>query len=165
MRFSHRLARRSDLPTIVEIYNATIPSREVTADTAPVSVASRERWFAEHAPDKRPLWVVEVQGQVVGWLSFSSFYGRPAYDKTAELSIYVASEARGRGLGAYLLAAAIDHAPALQVDTLLGFIFGHNLPSLALFDKFGFERWGLLPGVALLDGVERDLAIVGRRVQ
>jgi phosphinothricin acetyltransferase len=48
---------------------------------------------------------------------------------------------------------------------LLGFIFGHNLTSLALFNKFGFARWGVLPKVALLDGVERDLVIVGRRAQ
>jgi L-amino acid N-acyltransferase YncA len=46
----------------------------------------------------------------------------------------------------------------------LGFIFGHNAPSLGLFARFGFSRWGELPGVAAPDGVERDLIIVGRRV-
>jgi phosphinothricin acetyltransferase len=50
------------------------------------------------------------------------------------------------------------------VHTLLGFIFGHNLPSLKLFDAFGFERWATMPRVATLDGVERDLIIVGKRV-
>ena len=59
---------------------------------------------------------------------------------------------------------AIRHAPTLGVATLLGFIFGHNGPSLALFRKFGFADWGRLPGVAALDGVERDLVILGRRV-
>jgi len=59
---------------------------------------------------------------------------------------------------------AIAHAPAIGVDNLLGFIFGHNTPSLALFEKFGFRRWGELPELAALDGVERDLVIVGRRV-
>jgi len=71
---------------------------------------------------------------------------------------------RRHGLGAYLLGQALQHAPAVKVDTLLGFIFGHNQPSLALFEKFGFARWGQLPKVAALDGVERDLVIVGRRV-
>src|SRR6266581_575295 len=51
-----------------------------------------------------------------------------------------------------------------EEDTLLGFIFGHNEPSLALFRRFGFLRWGELPKVAALDGVERDLIIVGRRI-
>ncbi len=163
MAFSHRNATREDLPHIVAIYNATIPSREVTADIEPVSVQSRVRWFEEHSPDFRPLWVVEAEGQIAGWLSFSSFYGRPAYDKTAELSVYVHAGFRQRGIASYLLVQAFAKAPDLGVDTLLGFIFGHNLSSLALFEKFGFARWGALPKVALLDGVERDLVIVGRR--
>ncbi|AOY00901.1 GNAT family N-acetyltransferase [Jeongeupia sp. USM3] len=164
MTYQHRLATRADLEQIVAIYNSTVPSRLVTADLEPVSVASREAWFFEHTAGRRPLWVVEVDGRIAGWLSFSSFYGRPAYDKTCELSIYVDEAQRGRGLGNHLLTAAIAHAPAIGVDTLLGFIFGHNAPSLALFERFGFATWGRLPGVALLDGIERDLVIVGRRL-
>jgi len=164
LTLAHRLAKREDLPQIVGIYNSTIPSRLVTADTAAVSVESRIQWFNEHRPDARPLWVVEVDGYICAWLSFSSFYGRPAYDRTAEISVYTHEAHRKQGLGSYLVAEALRHAPSLKVDTLLGFIFGHNAPSLALFAKFGFERWGILPKVATLDGVERDLVIVGRRV-
>jgi L-amino acid N-acyltransferase YncA len=108
--------------------------------------------------------VVEQAGHIAAWLSFSSFYGRPAYAKTAELSVYVHDAFRRHGIASYLLEQALRQAPALKVDTLLGFIFGHNQPSLTLFTKFGFARWGELPGVAALDGVERDLVIVGRRV-
>jgi L-amino acid N-acyltransferase YncA len=164
MPFSHRLAASDDLPAIVAIYNSTIASRQVTADTEPVSVESRRAWFSEHIPDKRPLWVAEQDGQIIGWLSYSNFYGRPAYSGTAELSIYVHEQARGMGLGRYFLQQAIDFAPHIGVHTLLGFIFGHNLPSLKLFDAFGFERWAEMPRVATLDGVERDLIIVGKRV-
>ena len=64
----------------------------------------------------------------------------------------------------FIFIERLVHAPTLGVDTLLGFIFGHNQPSLALFRRFGFQRWGELPKVAVLDGVERDLIIVGRRV-
>lgn len=164
MAHSHRLARFDDLPAIVAIYNSTIASRQVTADTEPVTVASRHAWFAEHVPDSRPLWVTEQSERVVGWLSYSNFYGRPAYSGTAELSIYLDEEARGRGLGRYFLQQAIEHAPQLGVHTLLGFIFGHNAPSLALFESFDFARWGTLPHVATLDGIERDLIILGKRV-
>jgi len=157
----HRLARQADLPRIVDIYNATIASRLVTADLEPVSVAQRLLWFEAHIPGKRPLWVLERDSVVAAWLSYSSFYGRPAYDKTAELSVYVDEAHRRAGLGSYLVHQAIVHAPALGVDRLLGFIFGHNTPSLALFERFGFERWAMLPGVARLDGVERDLVILG----
>jgi L-amino acid N-acyltransferase YncA len=163
-QLGHRIAKRDDLAAIVEIYNSTIPSRLVTADTEPVSVESRVSWFEAHVPDKRPLWVAESDGCIAGWLSFSSFYGRPAYDKTAELSVYVHESFRRHGLGSYFLTQALAHAPSLAVDTLLGFIFGHNTPSLSLFERFGFARWGELPKVASLDGIERDVIIVGRHV-
>ncbi|MEN3294882.1 MAG: hypothetical protein V7642_4135 [Burkholderiales bacterium] len=164
MPYSHRLATPDDLPAIVAIYNSTVASRQVTADTEPVSVESRRVWFAEHSPDKRPLWVAEHEGQIIGWLSYSNFYGRPAYAGTAELSVYIHEQARGKGLGRYFLQQAIDFAPRIAVHTLLGFIFGHNIPSLKLFEAFGFERWANMPRVATLDGVERDLIILGKRV-
>ena len=164
MSIRHRIARQSDLAQIVEIYNATIPTRMVTADTEPVTVESRTGWFEEHTPTFRPLWVIEAEGHIAGWLSFSSFYGRPAYNETAELSVYVHQAFRHQGLGTYLLTQAIAQAPTLQLNTLLGFIFGHNEPSIRLFRRLGFTPWGELPRVAILDGVERDLVIVGRRV-
>lgn len=164
LTYMHRLARQEDLPAIVAIYNSTVALREVTADTEPVSVASRQAWFDEHTPDKRPLWVAERDGEVIGWLSYSNFYGRPAYAGTAELSIYLHEKARGLGLGRYFLEQAIAFAPSINVHTLLGFVFGHNVPSLKLFDAFAFERWANMPRVATLDGVERDLVILGKRV-
>lgn len=159
-----RDACEADLPAIVEIYNATIPGRMVTADTEPVSAASRLPWFRAHHAATRPLCVLEDPAGVCAWLSFNSFYGRPAYHPTAEVSIYVAESHRRRGLGRRLLLEAIGRAPACQVATLLGFIWAHNEPSLRLFESHGFARWGHLPRVALLDAVERDLVIVGRRV-
>ena len=58
----HRLATPADLPAIVAIYNSTVASRMVTADLTPVSVESRQRWFEEHRPESRPLWVLERDG-------------------------------------------------------------------------------------------------------
>lgn len=165
-KFRHRIATLDDLPTIVAIYNSTIASREVTADTEPVSVESRLPWFHEHQPARRPLWVVEEADRdgIIGWISYSNFYGRPAYSGTAEVSIYIDEAWRGKGVGRYALQEAIDFAPQVNVHTVLGFIFGHNKPSLALFEKFGFETWANLPRVANLDGIERDLIILGKRV-
>jgi L-amino acid N-acyltransferase YncA len=168
--YVHRLARIEDLPAIVAIYNSTVASREVTADTEPVSVESRLAWFAEHTPGRRPLWVIHDAADtadapaVIGWLSYSNFYGRPAYSGTAELSIYIAEEWRGKGIGRYCLEQAMVHAPNVDVHTLLGFIFGHNEASLSLFRKYGFDTWAHFPRVANLDGVERDLIILGKRV-
>ncbi|MFT4067565.1 GNAT family N-acetyltransferase [Paraburkholderia sp.] len=167
MSLCYRDAALDDLPAIVAIYNSTIPSRQVTADLEPVSVESRLGWFHAHSPRKRPLWVVEAPrepGRLIAWLSFSDFYGRPAYQRTAEVSIYLDERARGQGLGKQLLAASLEAAPGLGIDTLLGFVFGHNEASLRLFRGFGFDTWGSLPRVAVLDGVERDLVILGKRV-
>jgi len=164
MKPNFRDATLEDLPGIVAIYNSTVPSRLVTADLEPVTVESRLAWFHAHGPQARPLWVVEENGTVVAWLSFSDFYGRPAYLRSAEVSIYLAESVRGKGLGKQLLQAALERAPALGINTLLGFIFGHNEPSLRLFRGFEFQTWGTLPRVAVLDGVERDLVILGRRL-
>ena len=98
-------------------------------------------------------------------MSFQPFYGRPAYRATAELSVYVATTHQRRGVGRRLVGHALDRSPALGFTTLLGFVFGHNEPSLALFGGFGFTRFGALPRVAVLDGIERDLVILGRRVE
>jgi phosphinothricin acetyltransferase len=159
-----RAATEDDLPAIVEIYNAAIPGRMATADLDPVSAESRRGWLRAHDPAKRPLWVALDGASVVGWLSFQSFYGRPAYHATAELSVYVSPNHQRRGVGRALMARAVEQASRLELKTLLGFIFAHNEPSLSLFASFGFQRWGVLPRVAELDGVERDLIIVGRRV-
>ncbi len=160
-----RDAARDDLTKIVEIYNSTVPSRMVTADTEPVSVESRQKWFDEHHPSKRPLWVIENSShETIGWVSFQSFYGRPAYDSTVEISIYLDERQRGKGLGKQILQYCIDNAPAFGVKTLLGFIFSHNEPSLKLFRHFGFEDWATLPDIAVLDRQERGLKILGKRI-
>ncbi|MDP4095318.1 GNAT family N-acetyltransferase [Paenibacillus sp. P96] len=159
------LARLEDLPAIVDIYNSTIPGRMVTADLEPVTIDSRLSWFEEHDPERRPLWVIRGVNGIAGWASLQSFYGRPAYNGTVEISIYVSEAIRGAGIGSRLIQHALQECPRLGVQTVLGFVFGHNEPSLGLLRKFGFEQWGLYPRVAVLDGIERDLVILGKRVE
>lgn len=159
-----REARSTDLAAIVEIYNSIIPGRMVTADLEPVTVESRISWLQAHDPAKRPVWVMEDARQIVAWLSFDTFYARAAYDGTAMVAIYVAESRRGQGLGRTFLTRAIEHAPTIGIRVLLGYIFAHNQPSLQLFEKFGFEKWAHLPGVTRLDGIDRDVVIMGKRV-
>lgn len=163
-----RDATFADLPEILKIYNSTIASREVTADLAPVGIEDRRTWFDEHNPERRPLWVLESansgDSRLVGWLSFSDFHYRSAYRFTVELGIYLAPDSRGHGYGSKLLQRAIQFAPQIEAKTLVGLIFGHNARSLALFHSHGFEQWAFLPRIAALDGIERDLVIVGRRI-
>jgi L-amino acid N-acyltransferase YncA len=157
-----RDAVEADLPAIVEIYNATVPTRLVTAELEPTTVEARLPWFRKHSSERHPFWVAESEGRVIGWLDFKSFLPRCAYRGTAEISVYVDEEFRHRGVGQRLLEQAIARAPSLGITALVGLIFGHNEPSLKLFQRLGFERWGFFPGVAQLDGVERDLVVMGK---
>lgn len=164
MNVEFKYAKKEDLPRIVSTYNSTIASRLVTADLERVSVESKEAWFDAHSENKRPLWLLNYKNEYAGWMSFNSFYGRPAYDGTVEVSIYLEEKYRGKGLGKVCLQKAISEAPHYHIHSLLGFIFGHNEPSLKLFYKFGFEKWAHFPGVANMDGIMRDLIILGKKV-
>jgi L-amino acid N-acyltransferase YncA len=147
-----RNALISDLPTIVAIYNSTIASRLVTADTEPVTIESKEAWFYEHDYTNRPLWMIEDEEKnCIGWASFQSFYGRPAYDGTAEVSIYLHENMRGKGFGKKILQHCIDIAPTINLHTILGYIFAHNEPSVQLFLQAGFEEWANLKNIAFMD--------------
>ena len=164
MQIKFRDATLEDLTTVVEIYNSTIPSRMVTADAEPVTIESRINWLNEHSAGKRPLWIIENNERVIGWVSFQDFYGRPAYDATAEISIYLDKDHRGKGLGRSVLQYCIDNCASLGIKTLVGFIFQHNEPSIKLFTQLGFEDWGTLPNIAMLDNIERTLKIFGKRI-
>ncbi|MCW6037252.1 GNAT family N-acetyltransferase [Spirulina subsalsa FACHB-351] len=159
-----REAVESDLSAIVQIYNEAVVGRKATADLDPISIESRLTWFHEHTPESYPIWVLEKEGKIAAWLSIQRFHPRPAYTATAELSIYVSPLCQKQGMGRILLQHAIAKSPALGIKTLVGLIFAHNEPSLKLFERFHFSEWGYLPGVAELDGVERDLVIMGRRL-
>jgi phosphinothricin acetyltransferase len=160
--FTH--AQSNDLQKIVATYNSTVQSRLVTADLEPVSVESKQAWFNAHSQNKRPLWIVSVDDEYAGWMSFNSFYGRPAYDGTVEVSIYLEENSRGKGLGKTCLQKAFEVCEELNIKTLLGFIFDHNEPSLQLFYKMGFEKWAHLPKIANMIDAERGLIILGKRV-
>lgn len=93
-----------------------------------------------------------------------SFYVRAAYDHTAEISIYISPECRGKGLGRTLLAEALAMTRQLDVKTVVGFIFSHNQTSIRLFKSFGFQERGKLPDVAEMDGREFSLSVIGKGV-
>ena len=159
-----RDARDSDLPAIIKIYNAAIATRISTAQLEPVTLESRRGWLNDHSANRHPFWVLEIDGEVAGWLTLKAFLPRGAYRDAAEVSVYVDQKFRRRGVGRALLGEAIARATDLGIRAMVGLIFAHNDPSLRLFKRLGFEKWGLLPGVAQLDGVERDLTIMGWHV-
>ncbi|MFC6295765.1 GNAT family N-acetyltransferase [Lactiplantibacillus daoliensis] len=162
MGITLRIATMSDLPLIVDIYNQVIPGHQVTADLKPVTVDQRREWFLTHSADHYPLWVIIKDDLMVGWLSFSAFYGRAAYAKTAEISIYLDRSVQGQGIGSQVLEMVPAQVTLTGLKVLLAYIFSSNLPSIKLFKKFGYEQWGFLPAVAELDQRPNDLVIMGK---
>jgi len=159
-----RDAIESDLSAIIKNYNAAVVTRIATAQLTTVTLEDRRDWLKQHSPDRHPFWVLEIDRQIAGWLTLKPFLPRCAYQGTSEVSVYVDEKFRRRGIARKLLRRAIESAPSLQISAMVGLIFAHNKPSLRLFEQVGFEQWGLLPRIAQLDDLERDLTIMGRPV-
>jgi L-amino acid N-acyltransferase YncA len=153
-----RDATEEDLPAIIDIYNQSIPAGRSTADTSPIKVSDRVEWFGKFDPQKRPIWVAEDDEKVVGCVYLSWFYGgRPAYDKTAEISTYIASDYQRKGLGTLLKTKMIEACPRLGVENLISMYFDHNEATKRLNDKFGFQVVGHLAEIADVLGEKRGL--------
>ncbi|MDB2673579.1 GNAT family N-acetyltransferase [Akkermansiaceae bacterium] len=161
-----RDATEADLPAIVAIYNESIPGGKATADLVPVTVEERRDWFREFDSDRRPCWVAEDGGKVIACVYLRSFYaGRPAYDKTAEISTYISESHQGQGLGTRLKKQMIAECPRLGVENLLSFYFDHNEASRRVNEKLGFKDSAHLQEIAEVFGEKRGLVIAVLRVE
>ena len=159
-----RSAQRDDLPAIAAIYNEAVVE-EATADLDPVSVESRGPWLEDHRPDRYPVLVGEVSGEVVGWASLSPYRpGRGAVRATAEISYYVARSHRGNRIASRLVEACVDRCPALELRTLFAIVLADNVASIGLLERLGFAQWGFLPAVARFGDREVGHVYMGRHV-
>jgi phosphinothricin acetyltransferase len=138
-----RPARTDDLPAVAAIYNVEVEQGVGTFDTEPKDPDH----FAHRldAADARDVFLVaDDAGEVVGFAYSGPFRPRPAYAATRETSIYLASAARGRGVGRALYAALLAHLDAGGVHTTMAVIALPNDASEALHASLGFERVGVL---------------------
>lgn len=150
-----RIAHFEDLESIVEIYNQAIDAKFQTGFTERTNVDDRIEWFNEHTPDKYPLFVYVVDDKIAGWLSISPYRaGRGALRYSVEISYFIHSSYRKKGIASQLLVYAINACRQLNYKTAIAIILDKNTPSIKLMEKFGFQRWAFLPGVADFDGVE-----------
>src|SRR5258708_4979371 len=116
-------------------------------------------------PAKRPIWVAEVDGRVIATAYLSSFYGgRPAYDATAEVSVYIATASQCRGIGRRLKQWVIEQCPRLGVTTLLSMHFDHNEATRRINESLGFQQMGHLREIAVVQGQKRGLTLWGLRI-
>lgn len=137
-----RKAKQADLPVLVSIYNQAVLQTTATFDLEPVSVESRQSWFDEHTDDRFPLIVAEEGSNIMGYASLSTYRQKEAYNRTAEISVYIDEQYHGKGLGKQLLAHIIEMARALDYHVIIAGITGGNDISIRLHEQFGFVKCG-----------------------
>ena len=149
-----------DWATTRTIYAEGIATRNATFETkAPEWVA----WDANHLPNCR--FVAREEGHVMGWAALSPVSRRAVYAGVAEVSVYVAETARGRGVGKILLQTLVEASEEAGMWTLQGSIFPENEASLALHRACGFRVVGYRERIGQMHGVWRDTILVERRSQ
>lgn len=156
-----RPATEADLPTILDIYNHAVLNTTATYDHTPVSLESRQVWFAERVGSGLPVLVAtDEAGQVLGWASYGPYRPRLGYSRTVEHSVYLSPEAQGQGTGGRLLETLINHARAAGVHTMIGVIDADNVGSLRFHERYGFRETGRLPQVGHKFGRWLDAAFM-----
>jgi len=123
---------------VLDIYGQGIADGNATLETV---TPDWGHWNAGHRRDCR--FVARLDGQIVGWTALGRYSTREVYAGVAWESVYVDVGARGRGVGAALLATIIPASEAAGVWTLLAGIVEENVASLALHERAGFRRIGV----------------------
>ena len=148
-----RPALLADLPGILEIYNEAVLNTTASYDYEPRTLEQRLTWFEDHQKQNYPVFVAENdQRQIAGWSALNPFHARPGYRFTAENSVYVAADARGRGIGKLLMPPLIAAARQRRLRAIIAAIDAQNEVSIRLHAGFGFEKVACLKQVGFKFG-------------
>jgi L-amino acid N-acyltransferase YncA len=151
--------RAEDWPAVRAIYLEGIATGNATFEqTAP----DWDKWNADHMLAARIVGRSGT-GDVVGWAALSAVSSRCVYAGVAEVSIYVAERARGRGIGLQLLSRLIADSEAEGIWTLQAGIFPENIASIALHQRTGFRSVGRRERLGQMNGRWRDVVLLERR--
>lgn len=153
-----RAARSADAAAIPAIYNEGIEERTATFETAPRMPADIEGWLA--AGRRLPVIVATEDGAVRGWGRIAPYSERRVYAGVGEVSVYVDSTARGRGIGRALLTGLAERAEELGYWKLTSKVFTDNAASSALVRRCGWREVGTHVRHGRLDGHWRDVVVV-----
>ena len=155
-----RLATADDLDAINDIYNYYVLRSTCTYQLEPETLEARRAWFGAHSPEKYPITVAELDGQVAGWGSLSKFRDRAAYDPTVEASVYIHHEFHRRGLGRLILVDLIDRAKAAGFHSLIGGASAEQTASIRLQETLGFKHIAHFKQVGYKFGQWLDVAFL-----
>jgi phosphinothricin acetyltransferase len=154
-----RAARFADLPAIRDIRNQGIMDRVATLDVDPHTAQETAAWFGRHGP-RHPVLVAETAGGIVGWAALNTFNARRAYQYVADLSVYIARQQRGKGLGTRLLQAIIALGRELEYHKIVLSAFPFNTAGMRLYERHGFTTVGIYKEMGFLDGRWVDTIIM-----
>jgi L-amino acid N-acyltransferase YncA len=149
----------SDWPAVAAIFAEGLATGDATFET---TVPDWSDWDARHLDEHR--FVAELDGEVAGWIAVVPYSGRGVYRGVGEESVYVAEQARGRGVGRALLAALIASARDGGLWTLQAGVFPENGASLALHRAHGFREVGRRERIGELGGVWRNVVLLELRL-
>jgi L-amino acid N-acyltransferase YncA len=158
MHFDIGAMTSEDWPAVRDIYAEGIATGNATFETA---VSDWAKWDNAHHKHCR-LLARDSQG-ILGWAALSPVSSRQVYAGVAEVSIYVAASARGRGAGKGLLMALIAASEHSGIWTLQAGIFPENVASIRLHKSCGFREVGLRQRPGQLAGAWRDVCLMERR--
>jgi L-amino acid N-acyltransferase YncA len=145
-------------PEVAAVYQAGIETGNATFETA---TPSWEEWDRAHLPGLRVVAIDD--GRVVGWAALSRVSTRSCYAGVAEVSVYVAPDVSGRGVGRALLETVIARSEGSGIWTIQAGIFPENTASLALHERCGFRVVGVRERIGQLHGEWRDVVLMERR--
>lgn len=146
-------------PAVRAIYLEGIATGNATFEqTAP----DWEKWDAGHLPCAR-IVAQSAGGAVLGWAALTGVSSRCVYAGVAEVSIYVAEQGRGRGVGRQLMTHLIADSEAAGIWTLQAGIFPENAASIALHQRAGFRIVGRRERLGQMNGRWRDVVLMERR--
>lgn len=154
-----RKAQETDLPAITDIYNDAIRHGTATFDTEEKTPENRRLWLAQHS-QKYPVVVALINETVVGWASLSRWSERAAYDDTAEISVYIHRDFRGRGIGRQLMQQVLEQGRQGGLHTVISRITQGNEISIYLHTQMGFETVGVLKQVGKKFGQLLDVTLM-----
>jgi phosphinothricin acetyltransferase len=150
--------RGDDWPAVRQIYRDGLATGQSSFE---MEAPTWEAWNAGHHQHSR--LVARCAGQVVGWAALAPVSARRCYAGVAEVSLYVAAEARGQGIGALLLRTLIAESERNGIWSLYGGTFPENTASIRLQLAAGFRIVGCRERIAQHHGVWRDTIITERR--